>query len=82
MSERKVLQKYYPPDFDPSKIARSRVPKNVGPKVMTVRLMARTFVREPFFPPLHTISNLGICLSSLKAVDMSRASYLLMSKHY
>ncbi|KAM0796991.1 hypothetical protein BDR22DRAFT_975713 [Usnea florida] len=40
MSERKVLQKYYPPDFDPSKITRSRVPKNVGPKVMTVRLMA------------------------------------------
>ncbi|KAF6218982.1 hypothetical protein HO133_005526 [Letharia lupina] len=40
MSERKVLQKYYPPDFDPSKIARSRVPKNAGPKVMTVRLMA------------------------------------------
>lgn len=40
MSERKVLQKYYPPDFDPSKIARSRAPKNAGPKVMTVRLMA------------------------------------------
>lgn len=40
MSERKVLQKYYPPDFDPSKLTRSRAPKNAGPKVMTIRLMA------------------------------------------
>jgi hypothetical protein len=40
MSERKVLTKYYPPDFDPSKITRQRGPKNAGPKVMTVRLMA------------------------------------------
>jgi len=37
MSERKVLNKYYPPDFDPSKIGRL---KRAAPRPMIVRLMA------------------------------------------
>lgn len=37
MSERKVLNKYYPPDFDPSNIPRMKLPKA---RQYTVRIMA------------------------------------------
>ena len=37
MSERKVLNKYYPPDFDPSKVPKSKVKRNA---TFEIRLMA------------------------------------------
>lgn len=37
MSERKVLNKYFPPDFDPAKIPRRKLPKD---RQQVVRLMA------------------------------------------
>lgn len=35
-----MLTKYYPPDFDPRALGRSKAPKQTGPKTQSVRLMS------------------------------------------
>lgn len=45
MSERKVISKYYPPDFDPSKITRQRKTQSSAAKLESVRLSSSFSMR-------------------------------------
>jgi hypothetical protein len=81
MSERKVLTKYYPPDFDPSQLGRSRGPKKgVLP---TIRLETPFSMRctrcGSFIPKV----GLAPHLPSLHLADfMSRAESLMHAKKF
>ena len=52
MGERKVLNKYYPPDFDPAKVPRRKMAKDRQYKVrlmapFNMRLVALPFILPP-----------------------------------
>ena len=68
MSERKVLNKYYPPDFDPSKIPKSKEKRNA---TFAIRLMAPCNMRcttcgEYIYKVLHITKSVYLHLESLK----------------
>ena len=45
MSERKVLNKYYPIDYDPRRLPRQKGMGNIEDKIMVIRTMAPFHMR-------------------------------------
>ena len=69
MSERKVLNKYYPPDFDPSKIPKCKEPRN---KTFGIRLMAPCNMR---------CSTCGEYIYKVQCSLRSRVKLLIQIRH-
>ena len=59
MSERKVLNKYYPIDYDPRRLPRQKGMGNIEDKIMVIRTMA------PFHMRCKTCGKYTITLSFL-----------------
>jgi hypothetical protein len=82
MSERKVLTKYYPPDFDPSQITRQKKPRDVQQKLQTVRLMSPFSMRCNRYALCHILSSFYLPLNLLANFRNSCGEYIYKGRKF